>query len=67
MAEEVLQERGFSFLENWTGFSVGYRHRLFSRDRLHPNREGAALLGEKMGKTLEGFFKLGGGGRDQRK
>lgn len=45
---------GFKFLENWANFSVGYR--LFSRDRLHLNGEGAALLGKKMAKKLEGLL-----------
>lgn len=45
------RKEGFGFLENWADFSVGYR--LYSRDGLHLNGEGAAVLGEKMARRLE--------------
>uniref|UniRef100_A0A803JJR5 SGNH hydrolase-type esterase domain-containing protein n=1 Tax=Xenopus tropicalis TaxID=8364 RepID=A0A803JJR5_XENTR len=40
------REEGFGFLQNWADFSIGYK--LFARDGLHLNDEGAAALGEKM-------------------
>ena len=45
------RKEGFGFLENWADFS--YRYWLYTRDGLHLNEEGAALLGEKMTKKLE--------------
>ena len=47
-------KEGFGFLENWADFSVGYR--LFGRDGLHLNGEGAAVLGKKMADKLEGLL-----------
>lgn len=42
---------GFGFLENWVGFSVSYP--IYSRDGLHINGEGAALLWERMAKKFK--------------
>ncbi|VEL31290.1 unnamed protein product [Protopolystoma xenopodis] len=49
--KDWCREEGFGFLENWADFSVGYR--LFARDGLHLNDDGAAVLGEKMARGLE--------------
>lgn len=45
------RKEGFGFLENWADFALGYR--LYGRDGLHLNGEGAAVLGEKMARRLE--------------
>ncbi|XP_056375946.1 uncharacterized protein LOC130273348 [Hyla sarda] len=45
------RKEGFGFMENWADFAVGYR--LYRRDGLHLNGEGAALLGEKMARRVE--------------
>lgn len=47
-------KQGFGFLENWPDFSVVYR--LFSKDGLHLNGDGTALLGSKMATKLKGLL-----------
>jgi lysophospholipase L1-like esterase len=45
------RKEGFGCMENWADFAVGYR--LYARDGLHLNGEGAAVLGEKMARRVE--------------
>lgn len=48
------RKEGFGFLENWADFCLGYR--LYARDGLHLNGEGAAVLGDKMARKLEEYL-----------
>lgn len=45
------RKEGFGVLEHWAHFSLGYN--LYSRDGLHLNGRGSAVLGDRMAKRLE--------------